>query len=198
MKKKEFQELKIRGIGKETKDQMHLISMQKYGEENFSRLIRELIANELESFFEKKQSAKVDLSSKLKRLQITIPESCYFELHLRAEQSFETKSNYIARIIYKELGVAQLKNNEIEVLRESNYTLSKIGNNLNQLAKAFNSLVLNGSEGKLPQISRDIEKVRKGINIHTEKILQVIKSGSFIKENEGASKKSKGKKTQIP
>lgn len=193
MEKTEFKELRVRGIGKEVKEQMHLISMQKYGEENFSRLIRELITNELQNFFDKKQAAKINLMSKPKRLQLTIPESCYFELSNRAEQCFESKSDYVARIIYKEFEVAQLRNNEIEVLRESNYTLSKIGNNLNQLAKAFNTLILSQGNTKLPPISRDIDKVRKSINAHTEKVLEVLKIGSYIKENKGSNQTKKPK-----
>ncbi|MDR1888002.1 MAG: plasmid mobilization relaxosome protein MobC, partial [Zoogloeaceae bacterium] len=98
-----------------------------------------------------------------------------------AENRLSTRNYYIASIILAHLGQPQLQGDEIETLRRSNYELSKVGTNLNQIAKAFNILV-NGGQGKMPEIGKKLAALRREITEHTGKVLRVLNSGTSIWE----------------
>ncbi|MDG5826950.1 plasmid mobilization relaxosome protein MobC (plasmid) [Xylella fastidiosa subsp. pauca] len=58
-------------------------------------------------------------------------------------------------MILAHLGYLQLHGDEIEVLRRSNYELARVGTNLNQVAKAFNTLVKMRGGEKLPEVGKN-------------------------------------------
>lgn len=184
----------VRGIGEEAKAELQKIALQKFGKKNISALVRELIAAEIDAAG--KQKSSPDLSSKMRRVQISIPESCLQRIEKIAESRFSTPSFFITTLIYEKLGVKQFQVDEVEALRTSNYSLAKIGSNLNQIARVFNSIALAQGAAKLPPISRDMEKLKIIIREHTEKVLGLLNKGTVIMESRvrgGKAKKLKEK-----
>lgn len=80
-----------------------------------------------------------------------------------------------------------MQGDEIEVLRRSNYELSKIGTNLNQISRAMNILVKSGN-GRMPEIGKKLAGLRREINDHTNKVLRVLDAGTVIYESRGSGK----------
>lgn len=184
----------VRGIGEEAKADLQKIALQKYGKKNISALVRELIAAEIDAAG--KQKSSPDLSSKMRRVQISIPESCLQQIEQITESRFSTPSFFITTLIYEKLGVKQFQVDEVEVLRKSNYELARIGININQIARAFNSIVFAQGVTKLPPISRDMDKLKIVIREHTEKVLDLLNKGTVIMESRvrgGRTKKFKEK-----
>lgn len=173
--------LRVRGVSAEAKAKLQEIAFRKFGTRNFSALIRELIADEIKSAENEKNSP--NLNSKMRRVQISIPESCLQQIEQIAESRFATPSFFITTLLYEKLGVKQFQIDEVEALRASNYALTKIGNNINQIARAFNTIVLAQGVVKLPPISRDMEKLKNSIKIHTEKVLELLNKGTVIMES---------------
>lgn len=179
----------VRGIGDEAKAELQKISLQKFGKINISALVRELIAAEIEAG--KKQKASPDLKTKMRRIQISVPESCLQRIEQIADSRFSTPSFFITTLIYEKLGVKQFQVDEVEALRISNYSLAKVGNNLNQIAKAFNTIVLAQGAPKLPPISRDMERLKIVIKEHTEKVLDLLNKGTVVMESSVRGGKAK-------
>jgi len=179
----------VRGIGEEAKAELQKIALRKFGKKNISALVRELIAVEINA--DEKNSVSPDLGSKMRRVQISIPESCLQQIEQIAESRFSTPSFFITALIYEKLVVKQFQVDEVETLRASNYSLTKIGNNLNQIARAFNTIVHAQGAAKLPPISRDIDKLKGVIKEHTEKVLVLLNTGTVIMENRVRGGKSK-------
>jgi hypothetical protein len=63
----------------------------------------------------------------------------------------------------------------------SSYELSKVGTNLNQIAKAFNILV-NDGKGKTPEIGKKLASLRREIKEHTNRVLRVLDAGTVVWE----------------
>lgn len=189
MKKDADDFLIVRGIGEEAKAELQKIALRKFGKKNISALVRELIAAEINA--DKKNKVSPDLGSKMRRVQISIPESCLQQIEQIAESRFSTPSFFITTLIYEKLGVKQFQVDEVETLRASNYSLTKIGNNLNQIARAFNTIVLAQGAAKLPPISRDMDKLKGAIKEHTEKVLALLNKGTVIMESRVRGGKSK-------
>jgi hypothetical protein len=113
--------------------------------------------------------------------RIYLPRVVVEKINKLAENRLSARNYYLASIILAHLGQPQLQGNEIETLRRSNYELSKVGTNLNQIAKAFNILV-NGGQGKMPEIGKKLAALRREITEHTGKVLRVLNSGTSIWE----------------
>lgn len=189
MKKTSNDFLIVRGIDAETKSQLQEIALRKFGTKNFSALVRELIATEIAK--SEKEKASPDLNTKMRRVQISIPESCLHKIEKIAESRFSTPSFFITTLIYEKLGVKQFQVDEVEALRTSNYGLTKIGNNLNQIARVFNTIVLAQGAAKLPPISRDMDKLKIVIKEHTEKVLDLLNKGTVVMESSVRGGKAK-------
>lgn len=196
MESKKANFLIVRNIDEDTKKLLKQVAQNKYGSGNISALVRHLIANEIKDTEQKKQAP--DLNAKMQRVQISLPTSCIKEVKRIAESRFTNISFYITTLIYEKLGARQFQTDEVEVLRNSNYALAKIGSNLNQIARAFNTILkLQGTE-KLPPVSRDMEKLKKTIEAHTELVLGLLNQGTVIRETRGkGSNAAKGKKNKI-
>jgi predicted transcriptional regulator len=175
--------LRLDGIDQETKDKLREIARKRFGKPNISMLIRALIAQELT---EKRQIKPViNLNSPMVRVEIRLPQSALNEVEKLADAQFSTPHYYIASLVFDKLGAGQLQGDEIEVLRKSNYELSKIGTNLNQIAKAFNQLVLIGGGEKLPEVSKRMVALKKEVSAHISKVLSLLESKTVIWETKG-------------
>lgn len=175
----------VDGVTPDTKERLQAEAMRLYGKANASLLVRQLIADHLLKSEKQHQNLDVNFDEKTDRIQLRLPVSVLAEIEKRSEEVFSTKTHYINALIYADLGQPQLQTSEIEVLRRSNYELAKIGTNLNQVAKAFNLLVLAGGGGKLPEIGKKIASLRKEITEHTRKVLRVLESGTTVMEAKG-------------
>ncbi len=193
--KKTDEYLRVRGIDAETKIKLQEIALRKFGIKNFSVLVRELIATEIGK--SEKERTSPDLNTKMRRVQISIPESCLHKIEKIAESRFSTTSFFITTLIYEKLGVKQFQVDEVEALRKSNYELTKIGNNLNQIARAFNTIVLAQGAAKLPPISRDMEKLKTSIKSHTEKVLELLNKGTVIMESRSRGGRASNQKRMV-
>lgn len=182
--------LRVRGVDDVTKAKLQEIAFRKFGTRNFSALVRELIATEIAR--EEKEKSLPDLNARMRRIQISLPESCLQRVEKIAESRFSTPSFFITTLIYERLGVKQFQVDEVEVLRASNYALAKIGANVNQIARAFNTIVLAQGKDKLPPISRDMEKLKNAIKDHTEKVLDLLNKGTVVMESRVRGGKKKG------
>ena len=177
------QDMRIDGITDETKAALKAAALKRFGKENASLFVRYLIAD----FLAKNQNQpikKLDLKSENVRVELRLPSDCLEELDRRADLYFSKRNYYINSLIFEHLGQGQLQGSEIEVLRRSNYELAKIGTNLNQIAKAFNQLVMDGS-GKVPEIGKKMASLRQDIKAHTNKVLRVLEAKTVVWETAG-------------
>lgn len=184
--------LRVDGISAEMKEALKNSSKKIFGKENTSELVRKLIVDHLskgKSF--DGDSIKFNDVEKTKRVELRLPESAVNEIEKRAEQRFSDRNYFIKSLIFSELGNSQLQGDEIETLRKSNYELSKIGTNLNQIAKAFNVLIQMKGGDKMPEVGKKIAALRKEITSHTNKVLKVLESKTKVHETKGRLKKSK-------
>lgn len=181
--------LKIDGVTPETKIELRKIALQRFGKASASLLIRELIARELA---EKPARIKpdIDMSDDMIRLEIRLPKSCLDEIDRLSDAKFSTRNYYISSLVYEHLGVGQLQGDEIEVLRKSNYELSKIGTNLNQLTKAFNQLILRNDGEKLPEVSKKMVALKREVSMHINRVLRVLEAKTIIWESKGKGSNS--------
>jgi hypothetical protein len=115
------------------------------------------------------------------RVELRLPRVALEKITAQADNCLTPRNHYLAGLILAHIGQAQLRGDEIETLRRSNYELSKIGNNLNQIAKAFNILV-NGGRGKMPEIGKKLASLRREIVEHTGHVLRVLNAGSAFWE----------------
>lgn len=169
----------VRNVSKDTKAQLRQLALHRYGRLNASQCVRDLISEAVRK--ELPDTPALPVGDGMRRFQLTIPTSAFEEMERKAEARFSKPHLYIAGLIYKDMGIPQLHADEIEVLRNSNYQLSKIGTNINQIARVFNQFVTSyqGQE-KLPPIARDMDKLGKAIREHIEKVVRVLESGSAI------------------
>lgn len=176
--------LVVRGVDDEAKERLQALALARYGKANASQYVRDLIDEALRR--EVADKTPPDLTSEMRRFQITVPMDCYDRMCQRADERFSSPQFYVAGLIYKDLGVPQLYADQVEVLRNSNYNLAKIGANINQIARAFNSLVVNyQGKDKLPPIGREMDKLKNAISDHTEKVLSVLNQGTVMVETRG-------------
>lgn len=186
--------LRVDGISVEMKEALKNSAKEIFGKENTSELVRKLIVDHLlkgKSF--DGDSIKFKDEEKTKRVELRLPESVVNEIERRAEQRFSDRNYFIKSLIFSELGNSQLQGDEIETLRKSNYELSKIGTNLNQIAKAFNVLIQMKGGDKMPEVGKRIATLRKELTSHTNKVLKVLESKTKVHETKGRLKKSKNK-----
>lgn len=186
--------LQVDGVTPETKARLQEAAQQLYGRANASLLVRALIASHLAEPSVKRRPKPLDFASGTVRVELRLPRETVDAIKNLAETRFSTHNYYITALIQEHLGLPQLHGDEIEVLRRSNYELTKIGTNLNQVAKAFNLLVKMQRDGKPPEVDNKIESLRKEIREHTAKVLRVLESGTVLWEAKGRGQKSSGRK----
>jgi hypothetical protein len=177
----------VDGVSPEQKEKLQELALKRFGKANASLMIRHLIS---ESLIEDRgpEVKTADLAADSARFEMRLPRPVLEAIEKRAEIRLSTRNYYIGTLIYKELGHAQFLNDEIEILRRSNYELAKVGTNLNQIAKAFNLLVIAGGGGKLPEIGKKIASLRSEIKAHTAKVLRVLESKTVVLESAQAAR----------
>lgn len=177
------QVLRVPGISPEQKAALIAKSKDLYGTANYSALIRQILADYLNSTTKNMTTATaLIMSEEQHRIEFKLPASVITELEKRAENRFSTRNNFIKTLIYSELGHDQLHGDEVEVLRKSNYELSKIGTNINQIARAFNVLIQMKGGDKMPEIGKKIASLRKEISSHTSKVLKVLEAKTKLQD----------------
>lgn len=186
----------VRNVSAETKDQLRQLARHRYGRLNASQCVRDLISDAVRR--ELPSSTPIPVGEGMRRFQLSIPATAFDEMEQRAEARFTKPHLYIANLIYRDIGIPQLHADEIEVLRNSNYQLAKIGTNVNQIAKVFNQFVTSyqGQE-KLPPVAREMDKLGKAIREHLEKVTALLERGSAIeaqKPRRGGKPPEKNKK----
>jgi predicted DNA-binding protein len=185
--------LQVDGISQETKKALQKAALEKYGQPNASLLVRTLIADYLA------QAAPLSLLNSISetdvkdtvRVEFRLPRIVFNRITKLAETRLSPRNYYIASIIMAHVGQSQLQGDAIESLRQSNYEMSKIGTNLNQIAKAFNILV-NGGTGNVPEIGKKLASLRREITAHIGRVLKVLDSGTISWEiRQGRNQKLK-------
>lgn len=177
----------VDGVSPEQKEQLKAMALKRFGKANASLMVRHAISECLK--VEERERIKAgDLVGENVRFEMRLPKPVLAEIENRAEARLSSRNYYIGTLIYRELGQAQFQGDEVEILRRSNYELAKIGTNLNQIARAFNLLVLAGGGGKLPEIGKKIASLRTEIKTHTSKVLRVLESKTVVLEQAQAAR----------
>ena len=186
--------LRVDGVSAETLQQLQESAMQLYGKPNASLLVRNLIAAHLSKAGSVALPLKPADAQQTQRVELRLPRVAIALLSEIAESRFSARNYYITSVLLAHLGNPQLQGDEVEVLRRSNYELAKIGTNLNQIAKAFNTLVKMGGDGKMPEVGKKLSALRSEITEHTKKVLRVLKAGTQIWETQGKGRGQRRKK----
>lgn len=96
-----------------------------------------------------------------RQINIRLTEIEYLSVYRNAEKSGLIISQYIRKcILEKEIKV-------ISGIKELNWELNRIGNNLNQLTRKVN-------EGKIVQLGDDISQINENLNAVFKKISQIL------------------------
>ena len=186
--------LRVDGVPPETKKQLQEAARQLYGKPNASLLVRSLIAGHLsKSGATAKPLTAADAGDTV-RVELRLPRAALEQVNDLAEGRFSARNYYLTSVILAHLGQPQLHGDEIEVLRRSNYELAKVGTNLNQVAKAFNTLVKMGGGEKLPEEGKKIASLRREITEHTGKVLRVLEAGTTVWEANGRGQRQRKRK----
>ncbi|MDD2892564.1 MAG: plasmid mobilization relaxosome protein MobC [Halothiobacillaceae bacterium] len=182
----------VRGVNKEARNTLRSLSLARYGKPSASQYVRDLIYERVRQA--EKPKSKPDLSTPMRRIQMSLPEACLEQItELAGEGS--TPQLFITSLIYERLGTPQLDSNAVDALRQSNYQLTKIGINVNQIARAFNQLVVAyQGKDKLPPVAREMDKLKGTIKNHTDLVLSVLEQGTFITNTRG---KGSGNKKRL-
>ncbi|SFQ40495.1 plasmid mobilization relaxosome protein MobC [Variovorax sp. 770b2] len=174
--------LRVDGVTTEVKKRLQASADRLYGSPSASLLVRALIAEHLS----RSESARPPISpfdaSETQRVEIRLPKSAHTRILEIAESRFSRPSYYLISVVLAHLAQPQLQGDEIETLRRSNYELSKIGTNLNQIARAFNVLVKMGEGGTPPEVGKRLAALRREITAHTSKVLRVLNAGTAVWE----------------
>ena len=188
--------LRVDGVSDAQKKQLQEAAMALYGVENASLLVRFLINDYLNNHYKNNKNnirlSKGDFDNR-ERVVLKLPKALLEAANDYSEGRISDRNYYLSSLILREYGIPQLQGDEIEVLRRSNYELSKVGTNLNQISRAFNIIVKSGV-GKIPEMGKKIAGLRKEISEHTNKVLRVLDSGSVIYEKRSGKLNSKSGK----
>jgi hypothetical protein len=198
--------LNVDKVPPEVKQALRALAMARYGVPNASMLVRELINKELiDRGLVINSSISdndiIDVSNKniiaaedTIRVEVRLPSQLNDALIIYSESNFSTRQQVILKAVLNILGKDILLTNSIEVLRESNYGLSKIGNNLNQLAKALNTIAKFGGDKDVPELGKKLAAYRKDISKHIQKVNPVLQNNiSLLPKIIKKRNKSRGK-----
>jgi hypothetical protein len=123
------------------------------------------------------------------RVELRLPRAIFDQITALAETRLSPRNYYLNGIVIAHVRQPQLQGDAIETLRESNYEPSKIGTNLNQITKAFNILVNDGT-GKMPEIGKKLASLRREVKVHIGSVLKVLDYGTATWEvRQGRNKK---------
>jgi hypothetical protein len=180
--------LLVDGVDIETKQALKEAALARFGKANASLLVRALISDYLQKGLftvDADEGVEVDLSSDNVRISLSIPESCLNEIDRRADNRLSPRNYYLCNLIFEHLGKPQLMVDEVEALKKSNYQMTKLGINLNNIAKAYSSMSKNGYVELMPELVKSLNKLKLDIYKHTNMVLKILESGTFIMETKG-------------
>ena len=187
-KKRDF--LKITGISEDDKKKLKEHALREFGKPNISLFLRSFIGKTIT----KTATSENNPTDERARVQTTVSKKLYEEIKQKAELGLLKPAQYLANLMYADTGRPQLSGGELEALRRSNYELAKIGTNLNQLAKAFNTLVKLQDTKNTPELGKKLAALRNEITAHTNKVLKVIERGSITLAAQTKKGSEKGQK----
>lgn len=108
-------------------------------------------------------------------VSIWLTESDREGIRVRTRLSGATRAGWIIQAVRsaltKEPGLSDV---EIDALKESNYQLSSMGRNLNQITRRFNAV----PASQKPPSFNGVEKLVSDIDAHTEKVWRLIRSST--------------------
>ncbi|WP_323741017.1 plasmid mobilization relaxosome protein MobC [Caenimonas koreensis] len=177
--------LRVDGVPPDTREQLQEAARHLYGQANASLMVRSLIASHLAKSPATALPLTPDQAEDTVRVELRLPRVAVEKINDLAEGRFSARNYYITSLILAHLGQPQLQGDEIEVLRRSNYELAKVGTNLNQIARAFNSLVKMRGGEKMPEVGKKLASLRKEITEHVGKVLRVLNAGTTVWEQKG-------------
>jgi hypothetical protein len=186
--------LRVDGVAPETMQRLKASANRIYGAPNASLLVRALISDHLAKAEPSVAPLTVADAGDTVRVELRLPKSAFDKVTEVAENRFSARNYYLTSVILSHLAQPQLQGDEIETLRRSNYEISKIGTNLNQIARAFNILVKAGEAGKLPELGKRIAGLRREITEHTSKVLRVLNAGTAVWEARAQKGRLRAKK----
>ncbi len=156
-------DLKVRGLSQKQKDFLYDYAQAQLGSKSRSKAILHLINEKMPKDKQTIQGKFIQQNDESKeRIQLSLRKTDYDLLKAIAEEEDTSMQYYIISLILKDLyNHKRLNGKELELLRQSNYQLYKIGVNLNQIAKAINA----GEEKEL-----EIEQLIEFIDSHVENV----------------------------
>ncbi len=156
-------DLKVRGLSQKQKDFLYDYAQSQLGSKSRSKAILHLINEKMPKDKQTIQGKFIQQNDESKeRIQLSLRKTDYDLLKAIAEEEDTSMQYYIISLILKDLyNHKRLNGKELELLRQSNYQLYKIGVNLNQIAKAMNA----GEEKEL-----EIEQLMEFIDSHVENV----------------------------
>lgn len=185
--------LQVDGLPSEIRAQLKALALARFGKASASLMVRHLV-EECLAKAPKQASPKLDLTGEMVRVELRLPRGIVDDLETRSDNRLSARNYYICSLIYRQLGLEQLQGDEIECLRRSNFELSKIGTNVNQIAKAFNLLVKAGDGGRPPEIGKKMASLRAEIKLHINKVLRVLDAGTVLWERKVSERKRQVRK----
>ena len=145
--------MKVYGLSKDDKTLLKEIALKKTGKASLSNFVKHLLMKELSTETIHIPTAKKDLNSIADRLEIRLSKANKTTLETLAKTEGMSINSYISLLLHGYVTKEpQLTTNEVQAIRESNYQLYKIGNNLNQVAKALNMEEVSANSVKLEAI----------------------------------------------
>lgn len=150
--------MKIYGLTPDEKEALKKLADEKFGKPSISSLARHLLINEL--LIKKPVNTINSIDEKNQRHVIRISKASSVRLAELAKSEGMSVNRYIIMLLHAHLHKEPtLTMNEVKAVQHSNYQLYKIGVNINQIAKALNSLQsANLSSRFLKQLHESIDK----------------------------------------
>lgn len=171
--------LQVDGVSREQVEALRGLAMQKFGRDNASLMVRFLIAEAIKS---PPENQKFTPSAETVRKQIRLPKNLAEALQGRADARLSDFGFYIQNILIRSLDYPALHIDELEILRRSNYELSKIGTNFNQLARAFNVIIKMNGGGKPPEVAKKLAGARNEINAHIKTVRVLLEKQNILQQ----------------
>ncbi|MEY2921862.1 MAG: hypothetical protein RL108_475 [Bacteroidota bacterium] len=171
----------------EIKEQLQLAALKKFGKANASMMVRYLISNEL-----KNNDPTDDLdNSENARVQISIPKKMLDKINELSESRSTSRVDVFKVMINDYFKKAPLLGDELNELRKSNYELSKLGTNLNQITKVINTGGYLSKEFS-EEATKKINSIRPEIRKHIDLVLNIIHNkGISFEIKKGGNRKIK-------
>lgn len=162
----------LRGLDDETKTKLSKIGKAKFGTSVISKTVIAIIND----FFNEEENqnilnnTKSILSENRVRVSATLFQSQYDQLIKICDERKITPSYFLKSCILKAIGRSYiLDGNDLEQLRASNYSLTKIGININQIAKRINTM--NSYEN---DDIRELNKLTEMLESHTTVVKELL------------------------